>query len=192
MNPPPTCSAARPSMNAVLENRVSRHHARHLRSKGSFKRPDVEVERAVEPREAPVVVVPVEAIDRCAVADPVLHDGGDAVGAQARGAALEALDVGLNEHAHSLGIFAEGARDARPAGLGGQVGLRRQRHADPHGAILLLRDVRKAAHQCRVANGGQSQGLRPLRKPRGRDARALDVLEMASWVGADRQRDAKR
>jgi hypothetical protein len=107
--------------------------------------------RAAERGEAAVAVVAVVALARRAVAHPVLDDRGDALRVDAARAVLEPLDVGAHHAAGEVGVLAEGARDAAPARLGGEVGLRRQRHVDAHRAVLLAGHVAEAADERRVA-----------------------------------------
>ena len=59
--------------------------------------------------------------------------------------ALEAADVGRAKRDGQLGVLAEGRRSARPAGLGGEVDLRVQRHADADRHVLLPGDVAELA-----------------------------------------------
>jgi hypothetical protein len=141
-----------PLPRGALENRVGGHHAGDVR----FKRAEegAHVVGEVLPREggeAAVEVVAVVAVLRRAVAHPVLHDRRDADAVHARGAVLEALDVGAHEAAREVGVLAEGAVDAAPARLGGEVGLRGEGLVDADGAVLLPGDVAEPPDERRVA-----------------------------------------
>ena len=75
--------------------------------------------------------------------------------------ALEAADVRGDETRRELGVLAEGVHDPRPARLGGEVGHRVERDADPDRAVLLPGDV------------GELAARAPRRRRRrGRSARA--------------------
>ena len=124
-----------------------------------------------------------------AITYPVLHHRGDAVSVDAARSMLKALDVRAHHPSRELGVFAEGAGDASPARLGGEVRLRRERHLDADGAIFLPRNISEAANQRRVADGGEAERLRPLREDRRDDAGAGDVLKMVSRIGADGERN---
>src|SRR6185436_8273491 len=87
------------------------------------------------------------------------------------------------------GVLTEGARRPRPARLGREIRLRRQRHLDADGAVLLARDVAESSHERTVADRRETERLRPLREFSRRDGRAEHVLEVVAWIGADRERN---
>ncbi len=139
--------------------------------------------------DASVGVVAVEAILRGAVSHPVLHNREHA-GAVAPGiAVLEALHVRLDERLGDRRVLPKGAVDAAPPRFGREIGLRRKRHVDTDGAILLARDVGEAPNERRVAEGGEAERLGPLGELPGLRARADHVLEMIPRIGADRDRN---
>ena len=145
-----------------------------------------------ERREAAVVVVAVEplASPRRSRPSASRRSSTPPVSTPLR-AVLESLDVRAHHPAGERGVLAEGAVDAAPARLGREIRLRRQRHLDADGAILLPRDVAEAPHERRVADRREPERLRPLRELPRRDARAEHVLEVVARIGADRERDAE-
>jgi hypothetical protein len=104
---------------------------------------------------------------------------------------LEALDVGSDQLLGQGGVLAEGAVDATPARLGGEVGLRGKRHVDPHGPVFLPGDVAEPSHECRVTQGGEPERFWPLRELRRLHARAKHLAEVVSRIGTDRDGDAE-
>ncbi len=115
----------------------------------------------------------------------MLHDGRDTVRRDAVRAVLKAFDGRANECGDELGIGAERAGDTRPARLGRKIGLRRQRHVNAHGAIFLTRDVRELPHQLDIAERGEAERFRPLRKSAAAVARAEHDLEVTARIGTD-------
>src|SRR5204863_4699147 len=74
----------------ALENRIGRHHAGRVGSKGAKEWTNVIIEvRARERREPAVEVVAVESVFRGAVPHPVLQDGENASGMEAGFTVLE-------------------------------------------------------------------------------------------------------
>ncbi|MNL05588.1 hypothetical protein D3C87_1261940 [compost metagenome] len=175
----------------AVRQSIGRHDGSRLGREGAFERFHVVGEVVARVGHvAAIVIVAVVTLFRGAVADPVLDDGHHAAVMQARVPVLEALDIVLHHALGQVRVFAKGAVDARPARLGGQIGLRRQGLRDADGQVFLARDVAEAAHQRIVADGGQAQGFRPLRKTLGAGAGAHRVLEMVARVRADGHRDA--
>ena len=175
----------------ALEDRIRRHDAGDAGGEGAKERTHViremalPVRRSAEGSKSSVVIVAVVALACRAVADPVLDHGCHGSAVDAAGAVLESLDVRAH---HPLGercIFPERTVDAAPARLGRDVGLRRERHLDAHGAVLAPRDVTEVPNERRVADRGETQRFGPLRELIGPDARPGDVLEVAPRVRAD-------
>ena len=100
-------------------------------------------------------------------AGPVLADGGNTVSSPTvldllvalRG--LEAVNVCTGHVGGELCTLTEGALDAVPARLRGEVHLRGKRGGNANGAVLLCRNFTVFADQRRVKGGGESQRLRP-------------------------------
>ena len=107
-----------------------------------------------------------------AAAGEVLGHAGHAVGTERL--TLEAADVGGHHARGQLGIFTEGAVDARPARLGGQIGHRVQGGADAHGDIFLAGNIAEFLHQRGIAGGGQPDRFRPVGRVRCRKFRWRD------------------
>ena len=122
-------------------------------------------------------------------AGEVLDHAGHALGTD--GLALEAADVGGGHACGKIGLFAEGAGDARPARLGGQVGHGMERAADADGPIFLAGDVAEALDQIDVARGRHTQRIGPLGEAGHAHARARVVLGAVARVRTERHRDAQ-
>ncbi len=176
----------------AFEDGVRRHHARDMGIQRTLERGDMFRKRGIRQfREAAVIVVRIETAGLRAVANPVLHDRGDAIGAHAILAVLEAFDVCANETRHGIRTRTERAGDARPARFRRKIRLRRKRHVDADGAIFLARDIAEAPNQFLVADGCEPERLRPLREASAAVRCAENVLEVAARIGADRDRNSE-
>ena len=119
----------------------------------------------------------------------MLRHARDAVGAEL--VALEAANVRRGQPAGELEVLAEGARNARPPRLGGDVRHRVQRHVDADGAVLLPGDLAEGAHELLVAGGGEPDRLRPLRQRAGGPARRRVFVERVPRIGRDGHRNTE-
>ena len=90
-----------------------------------------------------------------------------------------------------LRVFAEGAVDARPTGVGGEVGLRRERFADADGAVLLANVVGEGTDESGAAEGGEAGGFGPFGEVVAACGGAEGEQKVAAGVGAEGERDAK-
>ncbi len=103
-----------------------------------------------------------------ALGRPVLDHGGHGVLAPAEVVAavvnrgLHAVDEGLHRVAREGGILAEGAGEARPAGVGGNVGLRAEEHVDAHLAQVLGLAAGGLAGDLGVKRRGKRQVAGPV------------------------------
>ena len=91
----------------------------------------------------------VHAAGLCACAGKMLDGGNHGITGQLC-TALECLDSSRNQALHHLGVLAVAFLVASPAGVGDQVGIRRQRHADAHRLQLLLQHRVQLRHQRRI------------------------------------------
>jgi hypothetical protein len=124
-----------------------------------------------------------------AAAREVLGHAGDAV--RAKDVALKPFDVGENQPGGSFGVFSKRAVDARPTGLGGQVGHRVESGANADRQVFLPGDIAKLFRQRLVPGRGQADGLRPFGKRVGGNARGRVLAEGMARVGRDGHRNAQ-
>lgn len=169
---------------------VVRHDLARAGLEGGLERLQVRLELAAGvDLLATVREVRVLAVLLGAAAREVLRHGRDGVGAEL--GALEAADVGGAHATGELGVFTEGLQRARPAGLGGEVDLRVQRHADADRRVLLAGDVAELLDERLVADGCEAHGLGPHRERAGEHARERVVGIRVTRIGRDRHGDAE-
>lgn len=155
---------------------------------GGFEGDEVVVEVAARvDLFASVREVRVLAVQLRSGAGEVLRHRRDAVAAEHL--SLEPPDVRGDQAGGDFGVGAEGAEDAGPAGLGGQVRRGVQGEADADREVLLTHDVGVAAHEFLVVDGGQAGGFRPQGEPLGVHARRGIVDEPVAGVRGDGHRD---
>ena len=93
---------------------------------------------------------------------PVLNHGVNAFGAPAAvDRRLEAVYVGAGHIGIKVGVFAEGAAEAVPAGLRGQVYLRAERRGYSQRTVFNGGDVAKVLDNFRIECGSQAKRRRP-------------------------------
>ena len=94
-----------------------------------------------------------------AVAIPVLHHRIDTLHAPALGlrGGLEGIAVGSCHIGSELGILAEGAAEARPSGIGGDIDLGREGCGDTQCTVLVGGNLAKAVHQLGIEGGSESE-----------------------------------
>ena len=119
----------------------------------------------------------------------VLGCAGDALRSQL--VALEAADIGGGQAGCQQRVFTEGAVDAPPARLGGEVDHRVQGGAQADGEIFLAGDIGELLHQLRVADGPQTCRLGPLRKTGRADHGAHLLVEGVARVAGHGDGDAQ-
>ena len=152
---------------------VAGHHA------GSLLRLAFQFQRRAEGQQLGVEIVARQHVERAvgivgftsafrgAVAGEVLDVGVDALRAPAQVVAF--LVIGALQGVHirrghihaQLRILAEGALDAAPAGLGGQVDLRAVDAGHAHRAVFLRVGVGHLSHDGGIEGRAQGQGARP-------------------------------
>ena len=190
LKPAPTCSSGRPFSRA-LENRVSRHHAGDVRRERAEEWPDVRLKiLGGESRPFAVARVAVAAVLLRAVADPVLHHR------QHAGRSTPAAPC------WNPSTYARTSFRARSASSPKVPLIRLQRGSVARSACgesvswmptarYSWRAMSAKRRTSRVAYRGEAERLGPLRESARLDARAEDVLEMISGIGADGERNAE-
>ena len=119
-----------------------------------------------------------------ACAGEVLHASHDGAGIQAIPAVLEGYHLGSNHLGHQVGIFTEGLHHAPPAGFGGDVRLRRQRHADTNRQMLVPGNLGKLGNQGFIPGSCQCQVV-------GGDGGTRDIAQTVDRIHGHQYRNTQ-